>query len=132
MNRTQTILFIVATTTLSPFSWSQEGKPDTKEFSQPARVFIATTVSYAGSTSAKESVLIYLEEAMGDHNGDLLVEVTYDRSETIFGEIDYPPSSRKWYFVADWKITTKGSGYLFRNLTRKEFFDSYKGGNRLN
>jgi hypothetical protein len=110
----------------------QENSSSKRDFSQPARVFIATTDKWAHSGSAREAVLIYLEEAMSDHDGDLLVEVTFNRYETIFGEIDYPPSSKKWYFVADWKITTKGSGYLFRTLTRKEFYDSYRGSYQLN
>ena len=99
-----------------------EEKQRVKEFNQPEKVFIAASGN--SQEQAKQAIMIYLEEAMNDTEGDLLVEAKRDCSDPytpnlLWGEIEYPPTSHTWWFRATWRITVKGGGYLFDKLSSR-------------
>jgi|WetSurSiteA1Bulk_404760.scaffolds.fasta_scaffold03441_4 hypothetical protein len=94
-----------------------------KSFNQPERVFIqssATAPNFVQNT--KEVVLIYLEDAMGDTEGELLLQVKFKGNyDELLGKIFYPPADQNWYFYAEWNMTTKGGGFLFYSIDQKKY-----------
>jgi hypothetical protein len=103
-----------------------------KDFSQPDKVFIATPSASASVRSAQEAAVSYLGDAMNDVDGDLVVSVSYgSKPDPIWGEVEYPPTSSKWYFKAEWRMTTTGGGYLFFKITHDQYVNSPWRGNKL-
>ena len=103
-----------------------------KDFSQPEKVFIATISAFPSVRSAQEAAVSYLGDAMNDVDGDLVVSVSYgSKPDPIWGEVEYPATSAKWYFKAVWRITTSGGGYLFLKITHDQYTNSPWRGNKL-
>ncbi|GAB6283602.1 MAG: hypothetical protein STSR0008_23840 [Ignavibacterium sp.] len=95
---------------------------------QPERVFIQSSYKSPTYEAAKEVVLIYLEDALGDKNGDLLLQVKYKGTSELLGKAYNPISNESWYFYAEWNLTTKGGGYLIYKIDYtkyKNMFPSY-------
>lgn len=94
-----------------------------KSFEQPDRVFIQSSGSSPQLVqSTKEVVLIYLEDAMGDSEGELLLQVEYKNNlAELLGKIYHPPTNKNWYFYAEWNMTTKGGGFLIYKIDYSKY-----------
>ena len=123
------LLFLVS----QAISQNPQTKPSDRYYFQPKSVFIATILNTPCETSAKEAVLIYLEDVFNDKEGNLMLELFYRFShDDLFGEIENPSRGKKWYFNAKWKINVRGGGYMFNSINSVTFDEPKYGLQKMN